>query len=123
MSPAPAPLQLLLLGKALTADGIHRCLNKSRGDPLIEAVAPAKVDQARFIAGDIALKLPHGGPELALIGIATVESFEIEHQIIDGSVGLIGIAIPPELPDPAQFIQSRHAGFVSAKLRPFKTAL
>jgi hypothetical protein len=38
-----APLHRLLLGKALADHGIHRGLNKGRGDPLARAVALARV--------------------------------------------------------------------------------
>jgi hypothetical protein len=109
---APAPLHLLLLGKALADHGIHRRLDKSRGDPLTGPVALSIVDQATLIAGDIDLELPHGRPEFTQVGIATVESFEIEKQIIDGLLSPVGIAMPQEPLDAAQLIQSRHPGLL-----------
>ena len=76
MSPAPAPLHLLLLGKAPADDGFHRCPNESRGDPLARPVALAIVDQARPVAGNVNLKLPHSRSELTQVGVATVEGFD-----------------------------------------------
>jgi hypothetical protein len=83
MSPATASLHLLPLGRALADGGIHRRLDESQGDLRPGPVALAIVDEARLVAGDINFELPHGRPEFAQIGIATVERVEIEHQIID----------------------------------------
>ena len=63
-------------------------------------------------AGDVDLELPHGRPELAQLGIATVESVEIEQQIIDDLPSAIRVAVPEEPLDPAQLIQSRHPGLL-----------
>jgi hypothetical protein len=112
MSSVPAPLHLLLLGKALADDRVHRCFDKSRGDTLAGPVALAIVDQATLIAGDVDLELPHGDPELAQVGIASIQSFEVEQQIINGLAGSIGVAVPEEPLDPAQFIQSCHPAFL-----------
>jgi hypothetical protein len=92
--PAAGPLHLLLLGKVLGDDGINRRFGKSRGDPLTGSVALTIVDQARFIAGNVNLELPHDRPELAQVGIATAEGLDIEQQIIDRLAGSIGVAVP-----------------------------
>ena len=54
---APAPLHLLLLGKALADDGIHRRLDKSRGDPLTGPIALTVVDQAHQVNGTVTATL------------------------------------------------------------------
>jgi hypothetical protein len=59
MSPAPAQLHLLVLGKTLADHRIHRRLDKGRGDPLAGPVSLAIVDRAGLIVGDIDLELSH----------------------------------------------------------------
>jgi hypothetical protein len=84
MSPAPAPLHLLLLGKALADDGIHRRLDKGRGDTLTGSVALAIVDLAGLIAGDVDSELPYGRPGHHWISV--VFSAETEPCYLFGSM-------------------------------------
>ena len=112
MSPTSAPLHLLLLSKTFAVHRIHRRLDKGGGDPLARPIPLAIVDQAILIAGDVDLELPHGDPELAQIGIATVEGFEVKKRIIDGLPSTIGVAVPEEPLDPAQLINRLRPGLL-----------